>query len=127
MVNQKVALAMLKKLGYTQIDCAMNGEEALAAVQQHTYDVVLMDCQMPQMDGYEATRQIRQLADARYQALPIIALTAHTMKGDDEKCFAAGMNDYLSKPVRVDELQQKLAKWLKVNPLQPLAVVAADA
>ncbi|MBO0615144.1 response regulator [Thiothrix fructosivorans] len=127
MVNQKVALAMLKKLGYTQIDCAMNGEEALAAVQQHTYDVVLMDCQMPQMDGYEATRQIRQLADARYQALPIIALTAHTMKGDDEKCFAAGMNDYLSKPVRVDELQQKLAKWLKVNPLQLLAVVAADA
>lgn len=68
---------------------------------------------MPVMDGYEATRQIRKLEDARYQALPIVALTAHTMKGDDDKCFEAGMNDYLSKPVRGEELQQKLDKWLK--------------
>jgi PAS domain S-box-containing protein len=124
MVNQKVALAMLKKLGYTHIDCAINGEEALKAVQQQRYDVVLMDCQMPMMDGYEATRQIRKLADAGYQALPIIALTAHTMKGDDEKCYEAGMNDYLSKPVRVDELQQKLEKWLKAKVPQRQVVEA---
>ncbi|MBJ6611253.1 MAG: response regulator [Candidatus Thiothrix moscowensis] len=113
LVNQKVALAMLKKLGYTQVDCAVNGEEAVQVVQRQRYDIVLMDCQMPVMDGYEATRQIRKLEDARYQALPIVALTAHTMKGDDDKCFEAGMNDYLSKPVRGEELQQKLDKWLK--------------
>lgn len=118
LVNQKVALAMLKKLGYTHVDCALNGEEAVKAVQQHAYNLVLMDCQMPLMDGYEATRQIRKLEDARYQALPIVALTAHTMKGDDDKCFEAGMNDYLSKPVRGDELQQKLEKWLKVQHRQ---------
>jgi PAS domain S-box-containing protein len=115
LVNQKVALAMLKKLDYTDVDCVLNGEEALQAVQQRDYDVVLMDCQMPKMDGYEATRQIRKLEDPRFQELPIIALTAHTMKGDDEKCYAAGMNDYLSKPVRMDELQQKLEKWLKAK------------
>jgi PAS domain S-box-containing protein len=115
LVNQKVALGMLKKLGYTQVDCAVHGEEALQAVQKKRYQLVLMDCQMPVMDGYEATRQIRKLEDAYYQELPIVALTAHTMKGDDEKCYAAGMNDYLSKPVRMDELQQKLEKWLKTK------------
>ena len=118
LVNQKVALAMLKKLGYTHVDCAINGEEALQAVQQQRYAVVLMDCQMPGMDGYEATRQIRKLEDACYQELPIVALTAHTMKGDDQKCYEAGMNDYLSKPVRLEELQQKLEKWLKVQHKQ---------
>ena len=115
LVNQKVALAMLKKLGHNQVDCALNGEEAVLAVQQHDYDIVLMDCQMPKMDGYEATRQIRKLGTLHGRELPIIALTAHTMKGDDEKCYAAGMNDYLSKPVRMDELQQKLEKWLKTK------------
>ncbi|MDQ5768744.1 PAS domain S-box protein [Thiothrix subterranea] len=118
LVNQKVALAMLKKLGYTHVDCAINGEEALQAVQQQRYAVVLMDCQMPGMDGYEATRQIRKLEDACYQELPIVALTAHTMKGDDQKCYEAGMNDYLSKPVRLEELQHKLEKWLKVQHKQ---------
>ncbi len=115
LVNQKVALAMLKKLGYTHIDFAVNGKEALQAVQQQCYSLVLMDCQMPVMDGYEATRQIRQLDDACYQELPIVALTAHTMNGDDQKCYEAGMNDYLSKPVRLEELQQKLEKWLRVQ------------
>ena len=114
-MNQKVALAMLKKLGYTHIDFAVNGKEALQAVQQQHYSLVLMDCQMPVMDGYEATRQIRQLDDACYQELPIVALTAHTMNGDDQKCYEAGMNDYLSKPVRLEELQQKLEKWLRVQ------------
>nr|CAA6800457.1 MAG: Multi-sensor hybrid histidine kinase [uncultured Thiotrichaceae bacterium] len=113
LVNQKVAIAMLQKLGYQHIDHAANGKEALKAVQNKSYTLVLMDCQMPEMDGYEATRSIRQLEDEQYQKLPILALTAHTMKGDDEKCYAAGMNDYLSKPVRIDELSARLEKWLK--------------
>jgi len=112
LVNQKVAIAMLKKLGYENVDHSMNGKEALEAVQTNQYSLVLMDCQMPEMDGYEATRNIRKLDDEKYQKLPIIALTAHTMKGDDEKCYDAGMNDYLSKPVRIDELSKRLQKWL---------------
>ena len=112
MVNQKVAIAMLKKLGYTNIDHAANGKLALDAVKNKQYSLVLMDCQMPEMDGYEATRNIRKLEDEQYQKLPILALTAHTMKGDDEKCYDAGMNDYLSKPVRIDELSARIEKWL---------------
>ncbi len=115
LVNQKVAIAILRKLGYTRVDCAENGEQALQAVQTHAYDLVLMDCQMPVMDGYEATRTIRKLDNPQFQRLPIIALTAHTMKGDDEKCYLAGMNDYLSKPVRPDELGKKLEKWLQAR------------
>ncbi len=111
-VNQKVALAMLRKMGIEQIDCALNGEEAVQAVQHQYYDLILMDCQMPVLDGYEATQQIRQLSGDYYHHLPIIALTAHAMKGDDEKCYLAGMDDYLSKPVRFDELKQKVDKWL---------------
>lgn len=114
-VNQRVALAMLRKMGVGNVDCALNGEEAIQAVQHQHYDLVLMDCQMPVMDGYEATRRIRQLDNGVYRDLPIVALTAHAMKGDDEKCYEAGMNDYLSKPVRLEELQQKLEKWLKVK------------
>ncbi len=117
LVNQKVAIAMLKKLGYQHIDHANNGKEALKAVQKTRYSLVLMDCQMPEMDGYETTRSIRKLEDEHYQKLPILALTAHTMKGDDEKCYAAGMNDYLSKPVRIDELSARLEKWLKQTQL----------
>jgi PAS domain S-box-containing protein len=112
LVNQKVGLAMLKKLGYGQTDCALNGEEAVRMVQQQDYDIVLMDCQMPVMDGYEATRQIRRLAAAKFKELPIIALTAHAMKGDGEKCFAAGMDDYLTKPVHPEALQKNIDKWL---------------
>ena len=112
-VNQRVALAMLRRMGYEQVDCAVNGEEAIQAIQHQHYDLILMDCQMPIMDGYEATRRIRQLENGRYRQLPIVALTAHAMKGDDEKCYEAGMNDYLSKPVRLDELQHTLDRWLK--------------
>ncbi|MGB1008605.1 MAG: response regulator [Thiolinea sp.] len=115
LVNQKVALAMLKKLGYLNVDHAANGEQALTAVQAVDYDLILMDCQMPVMDGYEATRKIRKLEEDQFQKLPILALTAHTMKGDDEKCYMVGMNDYLSKPVRIDELSAKLSKWLKAQ------------
>lgn len=112
MVNQKVALALLRKAGYTNVDCAVNGKEALALLQKTRYALILMDCQMPEMDGYEATRAIRAMEGKQYQELPIVALTANAMKGDDEKCFAAGMSDYLSKPVTSEALVQMLEKWL---------------
>jgi PAS domain S-box-containing protein len=116
LVNQKVALTMLKRLGYGQADCAANGQEALRMVQAQDYDAVLMDCQMPVMDGYEATRAIRQLVDEKFRKLPIIALTAHAMKGDDDKCYAAGMDDYLTKPVDPATLQSHIDKWVREKP-----------
>lgn len=112
LVNQKVALMLLKKLGYGQADCAVNGQEAVRMVQERDYDLVLMDCQIPVMDGYAATRQIRKLEDAKFKELPIIALTAHAMKGDDDKCYAAGMDDYLTKPVHPEHLRNHIDKWL---------------
>jgi len=108
--NQQVAQAVLEGAGI-RVDIAANGKEALAAVQRERYDAVLMDIQMPQMDGYEATRRIR--ADARFRTLPIIAMTAHAMKGDDEKCLAAGMDDYIAKPIQQDRLFRTLWKAVK--------------
>jgi PAS domain S-box-containing protein len=105
--NRFVALAQLKKLGYTA-DAVTNGVEAIQAIQRGGYDLVLMDCQMPVMDGFEATRQLRSL-QAR---LPIIAMTADAMAPDRDRCLAAGMNDYLAKPVDLRRLQDVLAKWL---------------
>jgi len=110
--NQQVALGILKKFGL-HADVAANGLEALYALKTIPYDLVLMDVQMPEMDGMEATRQIRTLrTDCINQGIPIIAMTAHAMQGDREKCLAAGMNDYLSKPVRPEELAKVLARWL---------------
>jgi signal transduction histidine kinase/DNA-binding response OmpR family regulator len=100
--NQKLALMILKKLGY-RADVAANGLEAMEAVQRQTYDVVLMDSQMPEMDGLQATRQIRKLLSNPREPY-IIALTANAMQGDRELCLAAGMNDYVSKPIRVESL-----------------------
>ncbi len=113
LVNQKVALTLLKKLGFTNVDCATNGREALRLVQEQHYNLVLMDCQMPVMDGYETTREIRKLDGAQYRDLPILALTAHAMKGDDEKCYAAGMDAYLSKPITLATLQHQINQWLR--------------
>jgi CheY-like chemotaxis protein len=111
-VNQKVALAILKKLGY-QADAVSNGKEALAALRKHSYDLVLMDCQMPEMDGYEAAALIREpQSGIRNHQIPIIALTAHAMKGDRDKCLAGGMNDYISKPVKITMVAEVLEKWL---------------
>jgi len=109
-VNRKLALKMLERAGFLA-DVATNGAEALKKVKQNAYDLVLMDCQMSEMDGYEATRQIRALGGSASQ-LPIVALTANAMVGDREKCMAAGMSDYLSKPLRQDEFHAMLERWL---------------
>jgi CheY-like chemotaxis protein len=101
-VNQKLALRLLQQMGY-RADVASNGLEAVESVERQAYDVILMDVQMPEMDGLEATRKIRSLGEAVTQPR-IIAMTANAMQGDREACLAAGMNDYVSKPIRVDEL-----------------------
>lgn len=112
-VNQKVAVSMLNKIGLTFIDFAEDGKQAVSMVQNKTYDLVLMDCQMPVMSGYEATGMIRKWEMAQHlPRLPIIAMTANAMTGDREKCLSAGMDDYLSKPIKVDVLKEKLAHWL---------------
>jgi CheY-like chemotaxis protein len=114
-VNQVVASALLKQAGVT-FDIAENGIEAIKKLTQKqglAYQIILMDCQMPEMDGYQATKAIREgEAGDHYQNVSIIALTANAMKGDKEKCLAAGMNDYLSKPLDFSVLQPKLQRWL---------------
>ena len=135
LVNQKVAVKMLTKLGY-QVDVANNGQEAFDAWEQKTYDLILMDCLMPEMDGFQTTQQIRKaeseklevrnkeqenhllrtpyplLLNPAYSHIPIIALTANTMEGDREKCLEAGMNDFIPKPVNMEFLGSMLDKWL---------------
>jgi len=104
---------MLKNLGYKS-DVVENGREALSALEATHYDLVLMDCMMPEMNGYEATSQIRNPASkVQNHDIPIIAMTAKAMPGDREKCIEAGMNDYLSKPVHLDEFAIMLVKWVK--------------
>ncbi|MGZ3659957.1 MAG: PAS domain S-box protein [Bdellovibrionota bacterium] len=110
-VNQMVTMKMLESLGYTAHATA-NGYEVLDALSRVHYDLVLMDCQMPEMDGFEATRRIRESADPRIARIPVVALTANAMAGDDKKCLAAGMDDYLSKPMKKEALRGKLEKWL---------------
>jgi signal transduction histidine kinase/CheY-like chemotaxis protein len=115
-VNQKVALGMLERLG-CQVTTADNGREAVALFEPGRYDLILMDCQMPEMDGYAATAAIRGRQDGKH--IPIVALTAHAMEGDREKCLAAGMSDYLAKPIRPKSMHEVLGRWLK-----PASVVA---
>ncbi|MDH5785926.1 MAG: response regulator [Chromatiales bacterium] len=112
-VNQKVALGMLKKFGFNA-EIVNDGVEALQAVQTKSYDLIFMDMQMPNMDGYEATRRIRDLG-GHYSRLPIIAMTANAMEGDREKCLAYGMDDYISKPIKRGTLQQVLDLWLRAD------------
>jgi PAS domain S-box-containing protein len=109
-VNQKVACRILEKLGY-RVDVAADGQAAFEAWQSGRYHVILMDCQMPVMDGFEATRKIRE-HEVGGKHIPIIALTAHAMKGADNECRAAGMDDYLSKPIDREQLQNALNRWL---------------
>lgn len=109
-VNQLVAKTMLKKLGY-EVDTAFNGVEALAMYKKNNYDLVLMDCQMPEMDGYEASRQIRILENEQSH-LPIIALTANALKESKEQCFEAGMDDFATKPIKMDSLKEVIERVL---------------
>ncbi|ADJ28094.1 EAL domain-containing protein [Nitrosococcus watsonii] len=109
-VNQQVAVGMLERLG-CRVEVVSNGQEALDAMSGKVYELVLMDCHMPQMDGYEATRQIR-IREAGKKQVPIIAMTANVRKGDSDKCISAGMNDYLPKPLRLSVLRDKLRHWL---------------
>jgi PAS domain S-box-containing protein len=115
-VNQKVAIRQLTTLGCTQVSNAANGQEALALLKEHDFDIILMDCQMPILDGYQTTQAIRQIERGAKRKTVVIGLTANAMKGDREKCLASGMNDYLSKPVALDELSAMLRVWAVHRP-----------
>jgi len=111
--NQRVALGILKKLGF-KADAVANGEEAVKALESIPYDLVLMDVQMPVMDGLEASKSIRDPGSSAFNPnIPIIAMTAHAMKGDREKCLEAGMDDYIAKPADPQTIAEKLDQWLK--------------
>jgi CheY-like chemotaxis protein len=109
-VNQRLALKLLEKLGY-EVELAANGREAVEKALRGGWDAILMDCQMPEVDGYEATGVIRSREPADVH-VPIIAMTANAMKGDRERCLDAGMDDYLSKPVNRGELEAVLGRWV---------------
>jgi CheY-like chemotaxis protein len=114
-INRRFAEALLKKIGCA-FCAAGNGREALEALEKQAYDIVLMDCMMPEMDGYEATRRLRQHeARTGLPRVPVIALTAGASSGDIDKCRAAGMDDYLSKPYSVEALRSKIARWINLN------------
>jgi len=114
-VNQLVAKGILSRFGI-HVDFAANGQESLTSLQQLPYDLVLMDCQMPVMDGYEASRQIRNSqSSVLNQKIPIVAMTANNMQGDKEKCLQAGMNDHISKPINPAKLQEALQQWLPLH------------
>ena len=108
-----MALQQLAKLGYVA-EVATNGREAFDRLRRpdHGFHLVLMDCQMPEMDGFQATAAVRSWEQEHGGHLPIIAMTAQALKGDRERCIAAGMDDYITKPVRLDDLRQALARWL---------------
>ena len=121
LINQQIATEILQDAGMI-VDIANNGKEAVAAVGNTAYDAVLMDVQMPKMDGYEASRRIR--SDNRFRALPIIAMTAHAMRGDREKCLEAGMNEHVTKPIDTDVLFAALSRW--IEPESKTGAIAAS-
>jgi CheY-like chemotaxis protein len=111
-LNERITIEMLARLGL-QADTVQNGKAAIQALQEKHYDLVLMDCHMPEMDGYEASNLIRSSALGQKGDVTIIALTANAMKGDREKCLAAGMDDYVTKPVKIEELEKAISRSMK--------------
>ncbi|MFH0729448.1 MAG: response regulator [Pseudomonadota bacterium] len=124
LINQQVATEILQDAGII-VDIANNGKEAVAAVAKAAYDAVLMDVQMPEMDGYDACRHIR--SDIRFKALPIIAMTAHAMRGDREKCLEAGMNEHVTKPIDTEILFAALSRWITPESQTDAIVLPAKA
>ncbi len=114
LVNQKLALLQLKKLGY-QGEAVNNGREAVQAATAQRFALILMDCQMPEMNGFEATAAIRATEARTGLHVPIIAMTANAMQGDREVCVGAGMDDYLTKPVRLETLRAVVERWLPLG------------
>jgi CheY-like chemotaxis protein len=128
-VNQEIGLAMLQSIG-CEVDLAADGREAIDATQARAYDLVLMDCQIPEVDGFEATRAIRARESssggkAPNRRLTIVALTANAMQGDREQCVAAGMDDYLSKPFTARQLRAMLQQWLPRAANEPTVLESA--
>jgi CheY-like chemotaxis protein/HPt (histidine-containing phosphotransfer) domain-containing protein len=125
-VNQQVAMGTLAKLG-CQVDVAGGGREALERLRAAAYDLVFMDCEMPEMDGYATTAEIRRL-EGPARRIPIVAMTAHAMEGDRERCLAAGMDDYLSKPLELPAVHAALERWMAkpaASPAGPAGVTLA--
>ena len=119
LVNQKLAARLLDKRGYA-VEIAANGREALDKLTQRDFDLVLMDVQMPEMDGFEATAAIREMEKASGSHLPVVAMTAHAMKGDRERCLAAGMDGYVAKPIQAQELFGEIESLTQHSPLTPI-------
>jgi len=118
LVNQKLVVRLLERMGH-QVVVAQNGKEVLDILESGSFDLVLMDVQMPEMDGFVATREIRRWEQERQVHVPVIAMTAHAMKGDRESCIAAGMDGYIAKPINRAELQQVIEEVLKINQSSP--------
>lgn len=114
MVNRKLAMLVLERVG-CEVDVAENGAEGVEKFKTGDYLAIFMDCQMPVMDGYEATRAIRKLETGTNSHIPIIAVTANAMKGDKEKCLECGMDDYISKPILPNDLQGAVNRWCSVQ------------
>jgi CheY-like chemotaxis protein len=115
-MNQKLAVTLLRRASYT-VEAVENGRLAVQALKRKAYDLVFMDVQMPEMDGFEATRAIREMEDERKHT-PIIAMTAHAMKGDRERCLQAGMDDYISKPIKPQAMFDNIEKWGQLSKLK---------
>lgn len=125
-INQMLVIKWLKKLGLLQIDSAMNGFDSITLLRNNSYDFILMDCQMPELDGYETTSLIRDMEKQMNRRTPIIAMTANAMLGEREKCIAAGMDDYLSKPLNFTQFQSCIAQWIGARPNEAEETTTGD-
>jgi len=129
-INRLFAKKLLSKMGFRNVEFAEDGIEAVKRIAKEQFDAVLMDCQMPNLDGYAATAEIRQMQmnDATVKHIPVIAMTANAMVGDREKCLESGMDDYISKPIKPEVLREKLGQWIKTEETQAMVVdVMGDA